>query len=507
MTVSRSGRLLNDTLLAASGRVATVGLWVVLTPALLRALGTERFGLWALFLAVAGYFGGFDLGLSQSVLRHVAAARARGDVGEAAAHTLLGVAGYLLLGVTWWLVLALCGSWIVGLLRIPPEHIEDGLRLVRASPALFAAIGIAGVATASLQGHGRFDLAGATLLSGVAVQGAGVLWVIRHGAEFAPLILAVIAGWVVAALIGFTVVSRVVPGALAAPIGSLRSHASDSLRFGLPMQWATACATIHQQMDKFFIARFVSLAAVTPFEIGFRVAAAAATVPQQFFLAVMPMMAELRTGRHEAALARLYRRGDRLVLAATSLWLAALVAAAGPLLQAWLGTAPPGAAALTALLAISWAVALSTGMGTSLARGISRTSLEARFASVVLAVHLVLSLILIPRMGAIGAGIATVVANTVGACVFLVEVARTMEWRWQETALEGRVVPVIASVLGAVAGIALARAWPASEGLTAWLRALGIASAAATIAAIALAVGGYARALQPQAADGPGAGA
>jgi len=172
------------------------------------------------------------------------------------------------------------------------------------------------------------------------------------------------------------------------------------------------------------------------------------------------------------------------------------------LLQAWLGAPPPGAAAITALLAISWAVALSTGMGTSLARGIGRTSLEARFASVVLTVHLILSLILIPRMGALGTAIATVVANTVGACVFLVEVARAMEWRWQGTTIEGRVVPVIASVLGAAGGIALARVWPAAEGLTAWLRALGVASAAAAIAAIALAVGGYARALQPQVRSG-----
>jgi O-antigen/teichoic acid export membrane protein len=498
VSASRARRLGRDTILAAGGRIATIGLWIVLTPALLHTLGTERFGLWALFLAVAGYFGGLDLGLSQAVLRHVAAARAHGDMRSAAAHTWLGVTGYLILGAVWALSSWLLSPWIVGVLRIPPNHQLDAVRLVRASPFLFAAIGVANVSVASLQGHGRFDLGSIAVLTGVTIQGVGVIYAIHSGGAFIPLVSAVIAGWWIIAVMGFALLLRLAPGALDAPPREWRARLPESLRFGLPMQLAMASSTIHSQMDKFFLTRMVSLAAVTPFEIAFRVAGGAATVPQQFFLAVMPLMAELRARNQDHALARLYREGDRLVLAATSIWLAALGGGAGAALEAWLGAPPPLTPVLTLGLATAWAIALSTGMGTSLARGIGRTGLEARFAVIVLMVHLVGSLVLIPRLGALGAVIATVVANLVGACIFLAKVATTMQWSRMDLVIRGRPVPVLASIAGAAAGWWLSRQWPHAHGVMAWVRAIGVATVAALVAGLILLMSGYLRSIREQ---------
>jgi len=58
------------------------------------------------FLALTGYFGGFDLGLSQGTLRHVAIAHAAGRAEESSAHATFAALGYLALGALWLVVLS-----------------------------------------------------------------------------------------------------------------------------------------------------------------------------------------------------------------------------------------------------------------------------------------------------------------------------------------------------------------------------------------------------------------
>jgi len=61
------------------GRGATVLLWVMVSPYILRHLGAERFGIWALFFAFTGYLVALDLGVGSTMIRFISAERASGD--------------------------------------------------------------------------------------------------------------------------------------------------------------------------------------------------------------------------------------------------------------------------------------------------------------------------------------------------------------------------------------------------------------------------------------------
>ena len=50
-------RLAANTLHASSGRVASLVVWILLTPPILHALGPQGFAVWSLFFAVTGYLG------------------------------------------------------------------------------------------------------------------------------------------------------------------------------------------------------------------------------------------------------------------------------------------------------------------------------------------------------------------------------------------------------------------------------------------------------------------
>src|SRR5204863_2571342 len=119
----------------------------------------------------------------------------------------------------------------------------------------------------------------------------------------------------------------------------------------------------------------------------------------------------------------LYDRGNRWVLTATAVIVAAVLAGAYRLFVAWLGHAEPaGTLALRGLI-LAAAAAMLTGMATTTARGIGRTDLEAEWSLTAFAVHVILAFALVRTYGLRGALVAIVAGNAVGAAWLLVRLA------------------------------------------------------------------------------------
>ena len=71
--------LRRNTIANLAGRVATAVMWICATPFVLSRLGTERFGIWALFFSFTGYLVWLDLGIGNTVVRFIAAHRPLDD--------------------------------------------------------------------------------------------------------------------------------------------------------------------------------------------------------------------------------------------------------------------------------------------------------------------------------------------------------------------------------------------------------------------------------------------
>ncbi|MGH7742591.1 MAG: lipopolysaccharide biosynthesis protein [Candidatus Eiseniibacteriota bacterium] len=167
---ARLGRKLAiNALNAISGRVAAVLVWLWLTPVILRGLGTERFGLWALFFALTGQLGSLDLGLVQSTLRHVAGARERGDHETAGTFATLALLGYVALGLAWLAVVAVFMNSLLAWLHIPAEYLSSARFAMWVGSGVFVLMGFASVMMAVAQACDRFDVANFITLAPTAI--------------------------------------------------------------------------------------------------------------------------------------------------------------------------------------------------------------------------------------------------------------------------------------------------------------------------------------------------
>jgi O-antigen/teichoic acid export membrane protein len=480
-------RLVRNTLHAASGRLIAVFVWLVLTPFILHALGSEGFAVWSLFYALTGYLSSLDFGLASGTVKHVAAARTRDDHAEAGAFATLAMLGYTLLASLW-----LIATWtlrvpVLHWLRIPASHFSVAEFAMVAGAVIFALSGFANVTMAIAQGYQRFDLSNRILLTLTAQQAIGIPIVLWRGWGLAGLIVNLGVGWLLAALVGMRLVRRHLGAFRWQPTREALKQGREALAFGGPIQINNVLSVLHTQMDKFLLVRFVTLAAVTPYELGFRVVSTASTFPQLLLLAVLPTASEIHAGPDPQRLRELFERGSRYVLTAAAVAIAPMLGCADRLYAAWLGGPHPDAALALRGLALTAFVALATGMGTSVARGIGRTDLEAWFAFVALAVHVALSLWLMPMLGLRGALIAILAGNLVGATYFLSRLARALRWPLFRTMIGPVFLPALAVAAGAISGATVDRALPRTGHWTEWL-ALALSGGASALVALALLV-------------------
>lgn len=476
-------RLASNTLHAASGRVAGLLLWLVLTPPLYHALGPEGFGVWSLFYALTGWLTALDFGLSGATLRHVAAARARGDERAAGAFATVSLLGYAALGLLWLALVPVLRGPALDFLRVAGDVRPAADFAFVVGALVFALTGFGTTIVAALQAYERFDLANAMTLTATLTQAAGLGACLGFGLGLPGVVTATAAGWIVATIAGLALLRAGAPaftwGTPAAAAGKLR----ESLAFGAPLQLANMLAVAHQQLDKVLLARFVALGAVAPYELGLRMATSAATFPQLLMMALVPAAAAFHAGGERARLAELHSRSNRWVLFAAVTVTAGVVAGAPRLLAAWLGHADaPAALALRGLM-LAACMGLAAGTASVTARGAGRTDLEAEFSAVAFAVHLALGLWLVPLRGLEGALVAVISGNAAGAAWFLSRLARALGWPFAATVLTPLAVPAIALVVGAALGLAIDRVLPVAFGAAAWAGTLAVGVAAALAAA------------------------
>lgn len=478
-------RLLADTGQATFGRVLSLGVWTLLVPRLLRGLGAEGFALWSLFFALTGYLSALDLGFSQGTLRHVAAARARGDGGEAGEFALVGLLGYLMLGAAWLALTPLLREPVLDLLRIAPAHRAEAGAAFMLGPIAFAFAGTAMVMTTSLQGWGRFDLANGVTFASVLVQAGGALWSLERGWGLLGVIRFAVLGAMVATLIGFVLLRLGAHGFRWGTPARARHRVREAMAFGGPLQLSNIFGVAHQQLDKLLLSRYVSLALVAPYELGLRSSSVLGSMPQQMLLALIPAASALHATGDAAGLRAAYDRAARWVMAITAAIGAGFLGGAPRLLIAWLGTPPAGAELCLIGLTLAMVVAMTTGTVTSIARALGRTRYEAEYSGLGLGVHVVLGLWLVPRFGLQGALISTLSANLLATTWYLIRFGRVTGWGIGSVFVRPTLEPLAVLALVSILGRQLANRLPVGAGLVGWGWAL-IAGAVPALVVLAL---------------------
>jgi O-antigen/teichoic acid export membrane protein len=319
----------------AAGRGLPLLLALALTPVLIGQLGTERWGLFTLALAMVGVFGVFDLGVGQALTRALAERIGAGRASEGA--ELAGAALALLLGVSfaaaaalWWFVPAL----VERVLLVPPalrDQAIGGLRvLTAAAPLVVVNAALWGV----LAAHRRFREANLVTIPVSIFYYLGPVLVLLVWDSLTAVMLALVACRLANTLSYLWLASPLLPGLFRRP--PRFAAALPLVRMG---GWMTVSGVVTQALvyaDRFLIGALLSLAAVAYYATPLDLVLRAWVLPVAVAQTMLPAIAASFAAEPRKAAAML-RRGALLIAALVLPACLLLVGGAREILWLWLG--------------------------------------------------------------------------------------------------------------------------------------------------------------------------
>ena len=389
-------------------RFASLGLGLVISALLARVLGPTEFGVFSFAISLATLLSlPLTGGLPTLMMREIAAGGARGEPG-----LQIGVLrwGYRLLAiVVGALILASLAVWGIG--RAAGLWPWDGrATLVGATVVvLIPLLSLQQIQRSVLSGHHKvvLGLLGEQLFRPLAMLALiGLAWPLLARGSTAALGLQ-IAALVLAVLVSFAVMARVLPAAAGVP-PQVRSR--DWLWALLPLTALTTTTIVKNNTDILMLGVLETPESVGLYRIAAQVAIMATVVMQILRSLSAPAISAAFARGDTAALRRHFVRSSRIMFAAALVFVVLFAAFGRPALVLVFGPEYAGSWGPCLALALGSLFSSSCGLVGVALQMTRHAGAAARSAVISAVVNVVLNLILIPPYGTLGAAIATSIA-------------------------------------------------------------------------------------------------
>jgi len=379
--------IVRNTALNFFGLALPLAVGFVTIPLVVRALGTERFGILALVWVVFGYFGLFDLGLGRTTTRYVADCLGRGDRENLPGYLWTTTALQTAIGLAAAGLSHLAAPLIVRRVLNIPEGFEAEtiltLRLVGWSlPVMFVSSSFRGV----LEAAQRFDLVNAVKIPvnvlfyllpllgvamGYALPGIVVLLVLSRAAA--------LAAWGAMSL-------RALPALRSRPV-LRRDLVRPLFSFSGWLGLSSILYAVTTSLDRLVIGSLITVEAVTFYSAPYEAINRIGVVPGSLSMVLFPAFSLLDAGGRTDRAETLFARSTKFLLLSTGPIFIGLMFFAGPLLRLWLG--PDFAVQSTfvvQVLAAAFLVSTIAAVPNNYLIGIGRVDLAPKYQAAELAV-------------------------------------------------------------------------------------------------------------------------
>jgi O-antigen/teichoic acid export membrane protein len=417
-----------NTLLNAGGTFVGVAVSILLTPFLIHHLGADAYGVWALATTLTfgvGYLSFADLGLEQAAVRYIAEARSTGDTDRM--NSIWASTFVLLSGIALVLTppLVLLSGPLVDLFSVPASlhseaHVAFAFVLAqlvfelpsRAFSALFEGV----------QRYGLWQLT--RLTQGLLLAGL-MVWAVLAGGGVGWLGIASFAGTAIAFLLGVALAFLLVPEVRVSRGLVNRKTIRQLVGFGGQLLIFRILSSIYRPMDKTIIGIALSTAAVTTYDVAFKIYTSAALVQSLATSALVPVAAYSR--EQPERLREMLLRGSNYTFAAAMPVATAAAVFAVPLIHTWIGPELLDAVTPTRLLLIALVPEFLLVVGQTMLVGLGVVRPMIWIVVLWTAINLTLSIVLVGPLEINGVIVATLTATMVNLMLMTRLILRELE--------------------------------------------------------------------------------
>lgn len=439
MRLPQLGRIGEGTLWSALGLVLPLAAALVSIPILVSGLGTERFGILTLCWALAGYFNLFDMGLGRALVLRISRLEGEGNSETVPAAFWTGTVALAVVGGVLGIA-TIAGSIPIAtmLLKVPAalEH-ETVLSLAITGSALPFALAFGGFGNFLTAAHRQRELNLLRIPTGI-LSHLGAAGIVMLGGDLIDL------AWLG---LGLRIVSIVVLWAMVHNIRPMRFVFSKLellalLGMGSWMMVTNLVAPLATQLDRFLVGRLAGLTAVAHYSTSMDLALKAWMLLASIAPVLLPVLGELAV-RDPADAKKVFHKALVATACGAIPMLGAMQLLGHVGLSLWID--PVFADEAWMLLAVLCAGVLANLVGNlafNLVQAFEGPKRTAIAHAILLPIHLGLVLLLVPKLGAMGAAISYLLRCLLETSIFL--------WMSSRHRMVGGITWRILSVAGAV---------------------------------------------------------
>ena len=386
-------------------------LWItllvlVVMPIMVRSLGLDAFGIWALLGASTGYLSTLDFGLNNALIRFVAAEKERDHDERAEQFFRSGLTLQILLGGLAGGMLALAAPFLArDCFHIEAALLPEAISAFRISGLWLLLSFLIGTYAAIPAAMRRFDLLAARTILFMTLQYGLIVIALRLGGGLREVVLANLFGTLIGCVFLIAVARHLLPGTRLGP-GWNPGAAREFFRFGRYKFVAQLSWTLMCEFDRIALGLLLPVGMVSFYAVPLRLAQRTITVVEQIASPFYPSITRQMMSGQTDALRTHYRIGIRIIAAVSMGAVAVLGGLAHPLLGVWLGEdfAASGTWVLRILL-VAYAAGACFTLPSVAADAAGRPGLPAGLLAVASVVHVPLVLLGIQTWGLVGAAL------------------------------------------------------------------------------------------------------
>lgn len=338
--------------------VWVTGLTFVVTAYMVRRLGTERYGIWALSMGLV-LFRLSNLGIDRALIKFVAAYWEKGDVHGVTelVNTALGL--YITIGgIVCSLLLVIADLLVTTVFEIPVELQAEATFVIIGSVVVGLLDLVFSVFRSVLWGLQRMDITSLVIVVTRTIYAMGVFLVLERGYGLRGLVLnsAVMSLSSGAMMAYFS--RRVWPG-LRMNVGLFRAaRIREILGFGAHIQAAEAILIFREPLTKALLSHYLSLEHVAFFDLATRIPTALYELFRAMAMAMLPAVSGLQAANNLLGAERLYARVVKGLFLVSLPVVALAVLLSRPVTAVWLGPGYRITAETMQVLTVGWSIGI-----------------------------------------------------------------------------------------------------------------------------------------------------
>lgn len=421
-------RLARNSLYYAIKSVVALASLLLVTPYMLRVLGTELFGVWVLAAVVISYAQLSDFGIGESVVKYAAEYHARRDT--LALNRLVNtvVVAYLLLALLLGGLLLMILPFVARhILLIPGPLLNEAVLVFRLSVGIFFVNMVMGVFASLVIATQQMGYTTSVNIASTCLGAAGTFYFLGQGFGLLGLVAtnAIVALFV--AILNMSLAFRLIPGLhLSLKRWADRETWSQVFGYSWKVQASNLAQLLVFQLDRVILSRYLGLEAVAIYEIGSSVAAYARTFITALFSPMLPATSALNRLTDTTLIVGLYRRACKFMVLISIPFGLLVIALAPSFMNLWMGPGFELSALTLQLLLPAYLLNVLTVPGVFVLNGIGRPHIAMRAALCAGVVNIFLCFFLVQYAGYFGLIAGVVSSLTLAAGYFLVMLHRQM---------------------------------------------------------------------------------